>query len=803
MKATRTQKTGSGITTGTTKKGKETMKAINEFLADWKAKAKAFYQGLIERVKKSREQSEALREKLGYSHCIPGTPEHEEYYSFIEANDILYYKNNELNKTQKALVQDFYYQHKDLDKILDKEVEAKKADLIARVEKKGGKIIDGQFLRIGVDGNLNGYIICENGRVDVETIYAGGYNIQCLHYRVLVKFHPTPTDPEEGPDHEEKSQQKKERKGTMKAQTEVKRLPKTPATNKFENKVAKVEANPTPRKIENLSWVRYDIEDLECETVEKQMSYPKGSAKYQNYEMVIDKCNELYERIEDLEASIGGVSEAPVAKAIACPIEKDSTGPDKKEDRIKTESGYFENSKGVNLIDPWQIGESPWHEVGKGSGRATCRICGLKIAKGETAFKFGASFNDGGSYNPWQAVDCSIHESCCPDEYKKLFIPVVKASKLKTEDPEEKKPVGQWEVIQSAKTPGKGFSVDVERGLEEGRDSLRIEKEGEIITMEIDKRDSLQKNIDQILWILDPSEDESLDPWKETPEAPENDIVNESSISNILTCGSLETKSDYEEMIQDIIEDGNVSKEEAIKRIGDHFKFIPNAFKKPAKADQELARELSKPSFCPDCGSKDIKHVPNGPGGPAWVCSCGDIVPEDPRDQEIKVANGLQAVLIRDAMALLASKKDHISSDLEKQTIREMFDSASRAFALDCDNIAFKERQDHLQSITASHSQDHKVILNEGGTAEKRIMAEHIQIKDLWHVAQWLRELGDLQDKLEALIEESEDQEAEAEAEQKVLAKVGDLVSGEKACNQILEVWHLAHDLKKHIQNLG
>jgi len=79
------------------------------------------------------------------------------------------------------------YFERNLKEILDKDLQKKKENLIKRVETKGGKIIDALGLYIGFDNSLNGYIKCENKDVKVETIFAGGYHIQCLHYRVLVK----------------------------------------------------------------------------------------------------------------------------------------------------------------------------------------------------------------------------------------------------------------------------------------------------------------------------------------------------------------------------------------------------------------------------------------------------------------------------------------------------------------------------------------------------------------------------------------------------------------------------------------
>lgn len=74
-----------------------------------------------------------------------------------------------------------------LNKLLDKEVEDKYFDLVERVTVYTGEITSAEYLRIAPTGELDGIIVGEKGKAKVETISAGGYNIQCFHYRVLVR----------------------------------------------------------------------------------------------------------------------------------------------------------------------------------------------------------------------------------------------------------------------------------------------------------------------------------------------------------------------------------------------------------------------------------------------------------------------------------------------------------------------------------------------------------------------------------------------------------------------------------------
>lgn len=74
-----------------------------------------------------------------------------------------------------------------LETFLENERKAKLLDLVYRITHITGEITDAEDLYISEKGNLDGTVIGEKGTAVVNTIGAGGYNIQCFHYRTLVK----------------------------------------------------------------------------------------------------------------------------------------------------------------------------------------------------------------------------------------------------------------------------------------------------------------------------------------------------------------------------------------------------------------------------------------------------------------------------------------------------------------------------------------------------------------------------------------------------------------------------------------
>lgn len=74
-----------------------------------------------------------------------------------------------------------------LNKMLEKEKRSLLLDLMARISKVVGVVTDASNLYISDSGQINGYVVGNKSKAIVETIGAGGYNIQCFHFRTLVK----------------------------------------------------------------------------------------------------------------------------------------------------------------------------------------------------------------------------------------------------------------------------------------------------------------------------------------------------------------------------------------------------------------------------------------------------------------------------------------------------------------------------------------------------------------------------------------------------------------------------------------
>lgn len=71
-------------------------------------------------------------------------------------------------------------------KLIENEKQIKIIQLTTRVTDVVGNITDASQLDIGEKGDLIGIIKGEKGSVEVETISAGGWNIQRFHYRTIV-----------------------------------------------------------------------------------------------------------------------------------------------------------------------------------------------------------------------------------------------------------------------------------------------------------------------------------------------------------------------------------------------------------------------------------------------------------------------------------------------------------------------------------------------------------------------------------------------------------------------------------------
>ena len=134
-------------------------KNIELFLNNWEEKALLFYENV-------REDYIQNKSNMAY----------------IELQD---YICNKYGKGNYIIIKDKY---KEIKTIVEKEKNKKYNALIKAIDKKTGGIIE--IISLNIDnksGNLNGVIVGNNGKFEIDTVYAGGYNVQCLHFRTLIK----------------------------------------------------------------------------------------------------------------------------------------------------------------------------------------------------------------------------------------------------------------------------------------------------------------------------------------------------------------------------------------------------------------------------------------------------------------------------------------------------------------------------------------------------------------------------------------------------------------------------------------
>ena len=181
------------------KAGSRNVPVIIEFLNNWRTRVIEFH---TEKFKEYYEEKQRVRELYNSSdrtlYEVAKDVFHKKCYGYYERKDFINRWGKPDHTDIKVKDGEYewlkpYIHEKNLEECLikfnkdiDKEWTRKYDFIIERTNAIVGQITDASNLRIGAKHDLNGYIIGTKGTAKVQTIDAGGYNIQCYHFRTLI-----------------------------------------------------------------------------------------------------------------------------------------------------------------------------------------------------------------------------------------------------------------------------------------------------------------------------------------------------------------------------------------------------------------------------------------------------------------------------------------------------------------------------------------------------------------------------------------------------------------------------------------
>lgn len=190
---------------------------IREFIHQWKEEAIVWQHEVCNQFKLEKSQLHKNQMVAMYE-IIDSCPAYERYREWLDRNFSAKDMGTLINANPRKVMQEaleskgltdrqigdylrkkygtvtikFSTEYKDQErtdairKFYEQDAKAKIIDLMNRISIVVGEITDASGLFIGKTGGIEGLIRGTIGVARIETIGAGGYNIQCFHYRTLV-----------------------------------------------------------------------------------------------------------------------------------------------------------------------------------------------------------------------------------------------------------------------------------------------------------------------------------------------------------------------------------------------------------------------------------------------------------------------------------------------------------------------------------------------------------------------------------------------------------------------------------------